>query len=49
MPEEKLAGYALDPTHPRGRHTSGFASGVSSAHWMAALQAGPLPSLNSPG
>ncbi|MDQ3675394.1 MAG: hypothetical protein M3401_01110 [Actinomycetota bacterium] len=36
MPEEKLAGYALDPAHPRGRHKSrvfSSALGIEQTDW----------------
>lgn len=36
MPEEKLAGYALDPAHPRGRHKArvfSSALGIEQGDW----------------
>lgn len=36
MPEGKLAGYALDPTHPRGRHKArvfSAALGIEQGDW----------------
>lgn len=36
MPEEKLAGYALDPAHPRGRHKArvfSSALGIERTDW----------------
>lgn len=36
LPEEKLAGYALDPAHPRGRHKArvfSSALGIEQENW----------------